>query len=606
MMLRLLLVSSSLVVLGACTTTPAPAPVVPPAVLALKPPPPNADAGAELHALLDAEWQRHLRESPEDASANGDRRYNDRWSDLSLAAFEASHEADIGALKALLEIDRERLSEADQLNFDLFKQQLSRSIEGYRYRHFLMPLNQLGGIQTLDQFSDQLRFQTIRDYEDWIARLRGIDALVAQVETLMRTGVAEGRTPPRIIMQRVPAQIDKQIVAKPEDSLFYAPLRQFPADFTPEVRARLAAEARAAIAGQVIPAYRRLRTTFVKDYLPKCRDSIAASALPDGADDYAFAAASQTTTSMTPDEIHALGLREVARIRAEMEKIRVATHFKGDLKAFFKYLRSDPRFFHKDGEELLRSYRDIAKRIDGELPKLFGKLPRLPYGVKPIPAASAPDVTTAYYQPGAADGSRAGTFYANLYRPRSRPIWEQEALTAHEAMPGHHLQIALQQELGEVPEFRKQASYTAFVEGWGLYSESLGSELGLYQDPYSRFGQLTYEMWRAVRLVVDTGMHAKGWSRQQAIDYFKANTPRAELDITNEIDRYIADPGQALAYKIGELKIKELRARARERLGERFDLRAFHDTVLRSGAVPLDVLERQVDAWIASVAAAHG
>lgn len=602
---RLLLAASSALLLGACATVQTPAPVVPPAVLALKPPPANIDPAVPLHALFDAEWQRHLRESPEDASANGDRRYNDRWSDLSLAAIAASHEADISALKSLLEIDRERLSEADQLNFDLFRQQLSRSIEAYRYRHFLMPITQLGGIQTLDQMSDVLSFRSVRDYEDWIARLRVVGTLVEQTETLLRTGAAEGRTPPKIIMQRVPAQIDKQLVARPEASLFYAPLRQFPADFTPEVKARLAAEARAAIAEQVIPAYRRLKAYFVSDYLPKCRDSIGASALPDGADDYAFAAASQTTTAMSPDEIHALGLREVARIRGEMEQIRIATHFKGDLKAFFKYLRSDPRFFHKDGDELLRSYRDIAKRIDGELPKLFGKLPRLPYGVKPIPAASAPDVTTAYYQPGAADGSRSGTFFANLYKPKSRPIWEQEALTAHEAMPGHHLQIALQQELGSVPEFRRQASYTAFVEGWGLYSESLGSELGLYRDPYSHFGQLTYEMWRAVRLVVDTGMHAKGWSRQQAIDFFKANTPRAELDIVNEIDRYIADPGQALAYKIGELKLKELRARARDRLGERFDIRDFHDTVLRSGAVPLDILERQVDAWIASRQAAR-
>ncbi len=587
-----------LILLGACASTP-PSPAVPPAVLALKAPPVTADPSKQLHALFDLEWQRGLRENPDNASALGDLRYNDRWPDLSLAAIETSHEADLSALQHLLEIDRERLNAADQLNFDLFRQQLSRTIEGWRYRHFLMPLSQMSGVQTADQLTEILGFATVKDYRDWIARLRSLDVLIDQNIALLRTGLAEGRTQPKIIMQRVPAQIDKQLVANPEASLFYAPFKTFPKDIPVETQTQLRSEARDAIKDSVIPAYRRLKEMFVKEYLPGCRDSIGASALPDGRDDYAFAARSFTTTDLTPDAIHELGLSEVARIRGEMEKLRTQTGFKSGLTAFFKFLRSDRRFFYRSGDELLASYRVIGKRIDGELPKLFGKLPRQPYGVKAIPAASAPDTTTAYYQQGAADGSRAGTFYANLYRPETRPKWEQEALTLHEAVPGHHLQIALQQELGELPEFRRQANYTAFIEGWGLYSESLGAELGMYQDPYSKFGQLTYEMWRAVRLVVDTGMHAKGWTRARAIAYFKANTPRAELDITNEIDRYIAWPGQALAYKIGELKIKELRARAKEKLGEKFDVRAFHDVVLGSGALPLDILETHVDAWIA-------
>lgn len=590
----------ALVFLSGCASLgPAASPVVPPAVLALTPPPANIDPAKQLHELLDREWQRGLLENPENASALGDHRYDGSWADLSLTAIGASHDRDVAALRGLLEIDHERLNPADQLNFDLFRQKLSRDIEGYRYRHFLMPLTHMGGVQTADQLTELLRFATVKDYEDWILRLRGVDRLVDQTIALLRAGIEEGRTQPRIIMQRVPAQIDKQIVAQPEASLFYAPFKRFPKDIPAATQTRLATEAREAIRDSVVPAYRRLKEMFVKDYLPACRTSIAAANLPDGRDDYTFAVRSFTTTNLTPDEIHDLGLSEVARIRAEMEKTRAQAKFKGSLQAFFKFLRSDRRFVYKNGDELLASYRVIAKRIDGELPKLFGKLPRLPYGVKPIPAAIAPDTTTAYYQQGAADGSRSGTFYANLYRPQSRPKWEQEALTLHEAVPGHHLQISLQQELGDLPDFRRQADYTAFIEGWGLYSESLGDELGLYQDPYSKFGQLTFEMWRAVRLVVDTGMHSKGWTREQAIDFFKANTPRAELDIVNEIDRYIAWPGQALAYKIGELKIKELKARAKEKLGEKFDVRAFHDVVLGAGALPLDILEKHVEAWIA-------
>lgn len=575
---------------------------VPPGVLALSPPA-KGDPAQRLTTLLASEWQRWLVDHPEEASLTGDHRYDDRWTDMSLEAIEARHVADAGALLKLLEIDRERLTPAAQLNFDLYRQQLERDIEAYRYRGHLQPINHLGGVQTSDQLAEALQFETVLDYENWIRRIRGIDAAVNQSIVLLRMGLAEGRTVPKVIMKRVPPQIDRQLVKKPEASPLYAPFLKFAPGVPEDQRARLADAAKAAIRDSALPAWQRLKDVVAKEYLPKCRDSVGASELPEGRDAYAFAARTSTTTNLTPDEIHDIGQREVTRIRGEMEAIRKQVGYQGNLKAFFTYLRTDPKFFYRDGATLLSAYRDIAKRIDPELPKLFGKLPRLPYGVRAVPEASAPDTHTAYYQPGAADGTRAGNFYANLYKPGSRPKWEQEALTAHEAVPGHHLQIALQQELvsdagGTLPAFRSQISFTAFVEGWGLYAESLGPEIGLYQDPYSKFGQLTYEMWRAVRLVVDTGMHAKGWSRQQAIDFFKANTPRAELDITNEIDRYIAWPGQALAYKIGELKIKELRTRATAALGSKFDIRGFHDVVLGSGALPLDILERNVDAWI--------
>jgi Uncharacterized protein conserved in bacteria len=406
-------------------------------------------------------------------------------------------------------------------------------------------------------------------------------------------------------MERIPDQIAAQVVDDPEQSPFYIPFQTMPAEVPPATQERLRAEARTAVGEVVVPAYRRLGGFFTERYLPATRSSVGAWDLPDGEAWYAFQARTETTTDMTPEEIHQIGLSEVARIQAEMDKIIDEVGFSGTYAEFVDFLRTDPRFYYTDGQELLEGYRAITKRIDPQLVELFGKLPRLPYGVKAIPDIAAPDTTTAYYQRGADDGSRAGMVFVNLYKPEVRPKYEMEALMIHEGVPGHHLQIALAMELGDLPDFRRHARFTAFVEGWGLYSESLGAELGLYQDPYSRFGQLTYEMWRAIRLVVDTGLHSKRWSRDQAIDYFKQHAARTEHDIVNEVDRYIAWPGQALAYKIGELKITELRQRARERLGDRFDIRAFHDTVLGSGAVPLDILEHNVDAWIEQKLAAR-
>ncbi|MDQ3917507.1 MAG: DUF885 domain-containing protein [Acidobacteriota bacterium] len=556
-------------------------------------------AARELHKLFDEEWEWTMRENPTFASNLGDRRYNDRWEDASLGNVERQHEHRLETLRRLQTIPRARLSPADQLNYDLFQKDLAGDIESHKFKLYLLPVNQRGGIQTADELTELLRFQTVKDYEDWIARMRAFPVYMDQTIALMREGVREHMLWPKAVEQRVAAQIEKQLVERAEDSPFYKPFKQFPADISEAERARLVRDAREAVAQSVVPAYKKLKEYFVKEYLPASFERVGVWQWPNGAEAYAFLARRYTTTDMTPEQIHQKGLSEVARIRAEMQKVMEQVGFKGTLKEFFQKLRTDEQFYYKTPEDLLEAYRATAKRIDPNLVKVFKTLPRQPYGVTPIPEAVAPDTTTAYYQPGAADGSRPGFYYVNLYKPETRPKWEMMALSLHESVPGHHLQIARAMELGEIPKFRRYGGgYTAFVEGWGLYAESLGEEMGLYDDPYSKFGQLTYEMWRAVRLVVDTGMHFYKWDRQKAIDYFMENAAKTELDVTNEIDRYITDPGQALAYKIGQLKIKELRARARRQLGERFDVREFHDVVLGSGAVPLDVLERNVDEWI--------
>jgi uncharacterized protein (DUF885 family) len=560
-------------------------------------------ASVELKRLFADEWERGLRESPENASYNGDTRFNDRWSDLSLKAIADSEAADRAAMARLQAIDRKALSAQDQLNYDTFEWLLKKDIERQPFREYLMPMTHQGGVQTADGITELLAFSTEKDYRDWLARMNALPALIEQTMTLMREGVRSGRTPPKAIMTRVPAQIAAQVVADPEKSGFFAPFKRYPESFTAAQRAALSNEARAVISGKIVPAYARLGRYFNTEYLPATRSSIAATTLPDGKAYYDLLARYYTTTDLSADEIHGIGLKEVARIRARMEAVKAETGFKGSLPEFFSFLRSDPRFFYTSPEALLEGYQAMSKRIDPELVKVFGILPRMTYGVRPIPASIAPDTTTAYYQPGATDGSRAGFYYVNLYKPEVRPKWEMLPLSLHEAVPGHHFQFARGMELPEMPMFRRTAYFVAYGEGWGLYAEQLGYDMGLYADPYDRMGQLTYEMWRAVRLVVDTGMHAKGWTRQQAIDYFKANAPKTEQDIVNEIDRYIGTPGQALAYKIGQLKISELRARAQSRLGTRFNLRAFHDEVLGTGSIPLAALETHIDAWIAAQAA---
>jgi uncharacterized protein (DUF885 family) len=560
----------------------------------------ESNAGKALTAFFEAEWNYEMEQNPTRASALGDRRWNDRWPDRSLDAIRKDEAHTTDALARLSKIDRAQLSPADQLNYDLFKKDLETEIEGFKFRAYLMPINQRGGLQTLDELGDRLRFETVKDYEDWIARLRSLPALVEQEMTLMREGARAHVMWPKIVLNRVPAQIDKQLVAKADESPFYKPFKKFPDSIPADDRQRLEKSASDAIASGVLPSFQKLKKYFVEEYLPAAFDQVGVWQMPQGEEYYAYLARRHTTTTLTPQQIHEKGLSEVARIHAEMQAIMEKVGFKGTLPEFFTKLRTDPQFFYKTPEELLEAYRALAKRIDPNLVKVFKTLPRTPYGVTPIPDKIAPDTTTAYYNQPAADGSRAGLYFVNLYKPETRPKWEMMALSLHESVPGHHLQIALAQELGDIPKFRRYGGYTAFVEGWGLYAESLGQDMGLYDEAYSKFGQLTYEMWRAVRLVVDTGMHQMKWDRQRAINFFMENAPKAENDIVNEIDRYISMPGQALAYKIGELKIKELRDRARREIGAGFDIREFHDAVLLSGAVPLDVLERNIDSWIAT------
>ncbi|MHA3772299.1 DUF885 domain-containing protein [Verrucomicrobiota bacterium sgz303538] len=557
-----------------------------------------ADETQKLRALLDAEWEYTMEESPTYASELGDRRWNDKWSDGSVAARERRAQHNRELLTRLDAIDRAALPPDEQVNLDLAKYEAKLAIEEHASRLWTLPLNQMGGVQTADDLADSLRFETVKDYDDWIGRLRGVPALIDQTIELMKLGIAEKRTHPKVILRAVPGQIGQQIVEKPEESPFFKPFKKFAPTIASAERDRLAAAASQAITEQVVPAYRKLREFFEKEYLPACTDAVGAWQWPNGDATYALCARRSTTTTLSPRELHELGLREVERIGREMQGIMDQVGWKGTREQFFEHLRTAPEFFCKTGDELLSAYRATAKRIDPTLVKLFKTLPRTPYGVEPIPANVAASSPTAYYRGPAADGSRAGTFFANLHRPEIRPKHEIMALCLHEAVPGHHLQIALAQELAQLPNFRRYGGYTAYAEGWGLYAESLGNELGLYDDAYSKFGQLTFEAWRACRLVVDTGMHAMKWTRQQAIDYLTTHSAKTPFDAEVEIDRYIAWPGQALAYKVGELKIKELRAEATRALGEKWDVREFHDIVLSSGAVPLEVLEQNVHAWI--------
>jgi len=559
---------------------------------------PAEDATERLNALLERAWQRDLADNPLLASYRGDDRYNDRWPDISPRAQALRDAADAQALVDLAAIPREALSAADQLTWDLFRIEYENRVAVAPFHPEYYELRAREGPQSLNEVAEIMPFEKTADYDTWLRRLAALPAYLDQYSDQLRRAVAGKRTQPRVIMDRVLPQLQMQLVDKPEDSTFLERFRQYP-DAVPEAeRQRLAAEARRVIAEAVVPGYRRFTAVFQDTYLPACRETVGIWDTPDGRAFYANRARYHTTTNLTPREIHEIGLKEVARNRAEMQAVMKEVGFKGTLQEFFQYLRTDPQFYYQTPDELFRAYVYTAKMIDPELPRLFGRLPRTPYGVRVIPATSAPNTTAAYYSGPSFDGRRPGYYYVNLYRPEARPKYEIEVLTSHEAVPGHHLQIALAQEQTDLPKFRRFYDVTAYVEGWALYSERLGYDLGLYKDPYSRFGQLTYDQWRAVRLVVDTGIHDMGWTRQQAIDYFMDNAAKTETDVVNEVDRYIAWPGQALAYKIGQLKILELRARAEAALGDRFDIRAFHDAILATGAVPLEIVERTVDDWI--------
>jgi len=559
--------------------------------------PSDASAAERLHALFAAEWDWTMEQNPTWASALGDRRWNDRWEDLSPEAFEARETHQRAALARLAAIPRAELDREDQVSYDVFRYLYETQVEGYQYRGHYIRTNTYDGVQTVQRLADSLRFETEQDYRDWTARLEGFPGYMAQNIALMRRGIAENVLLPKVIMRRIAAQAERLATEPTEQSGFFEPFTTIPATIPPGVRSELAGRGRRAVAGHVQTAYRDLAAFIRDEYVPAAYDAVGIWQASRGDELYAYLVRSFTTTSLTPRQVHEVGLQEVSRIRSEMERVKTAAGFSGTLDEFFTYLRTDPRFFYASGEEYLEATRALAKRIDPRLVRVFRTLPRLPYGVEPVPMALAPDQPAGYAEYGAPDGSRPAYYYVNLHQPESRPKWEMVALALHEAVPGHCLQGSLAQEVTSLPPFRKHAGFTAYVEGWALYAESLGDEMGLYEDPYDRFGQLTYEMWRAVRLVVDTGMHAFKWDRERAIRYFMENAAKTELDVVNEADRYISWPGQALAYKVGEIEIQRLRRGAASTLGDRFDLREFHDVILLSGAMPLSVLEARVEAW---------
>jgi uncharacterized protein (DUF885 family) len=576
-------------------------------------PPEQAKAAKEFRAYLDADWKLWMDQYPEMATGVGYPGQNRRWTDDSPQGIAARKTHLTESLKKLKTISREALPKNEQLNYDLYRDLLETAEEGLQYgddpnpfrdvvpANLSMPLNQMAGPhQGTAAVLASMPRQTIADYEDILLRMEALPTFLDQQTALLKEGLSKGFTAPKIALRDVPKQIAD---VAPEDSLksaLLAPFKEFPPSIGEADRARLTARAKELYTTTVRPAFVRLHDYVANTYIPACRDPIAATALRNGAAAYAFHVRWQTTTDLTPQQIHAIGLTEVKRIRAEMDKIIAQAGFNGSFHDFTEFLRTDKQFYYDKPEDLINGYKIIAKSIDPELAHEFGKLPRNPYGVIPIPDFKAPSQTTAYYQPGAPSVGRPGFYFVNTYNLSARPKWEMEALSLHESVPGHHLQITLAQELEDVPEFRKHVGYSAFVEGWGLYAESLGQDLGMYKDPYSKFGQLTYEMWRAVRLVVDTGMHTMGWSREQAIQFFKDNTGKTDQDITVEVDRYIVWPGQALAYKIGQLKIRELRTDAERRLSGKFKVREFHDAVLENGALPLRVLEPRVKSWIAA------
>jgi uncharacterized protein (DUF885 family) len=569
-----------------------------------------AEASRKFREYLDEDWKRWMHEYPEAATSNGFPGQNRRWSDDSREGIEAKTRHLHESFAKLKSISRDALPAGEQLNYDLYRERLETAEEGLQYGDdpmpfhgvvpysLWMPMTQMGGIQQgMPATLATMPHQTVADYEDILTRLEVLPNSVEQNIELLREGLKRGYSPPKLMLRDVPKQIAGLIPVDALASPLLEPFNKFPAGFPEAEKARLTERAKQLYSGAIVPAIQKLHDYVAQTYVPACRESIAATALPNGNAAYAFHVRWQTTTNLTPQRIHEIGLSEVKRIRAEMDTVVASTGFKGSFHDFTEFLRTDPRFFYDQPDDLVNGYRIIAKKIDPELGHLFGKLPRLPYGVCVIPDFKAPSQTTAYYQPGAPSAGRPGCYFVNTYNLHARPKWEMEALSLHESVPGHHLQISLAQEQEGQPEFRKHSGYSAFVEGWALYSESLGEDIGLYKDPYSKFGQLSYEMWRAVRLVVDTGMHSMGWTRQQAIVFFRENTGKTDQDITVEVDRYIVWPGQALAYKIGQMKIRELRTEAEKKLGAKFDVRKFHDAVLEDGAVPLSVLEAHVKQW---------
>ncbi|MBP9592650.1 MAG: DUF885 domain-containing protein [Steroidobacteraceae bacterium] len=565
----------------------------------------SAAESRKLNTLFEAYFEETLRLNPVLATSIGDPRYNDRFEVSISPEWRARAEKlDRDYLERVKAIDPKLLSGQDLLSYEIFRAGRELDLEGYRYPSHLIPLNQF---YSTPNFFAQLGsggglqpFETVKDYDDFLKRLDGFVAWTDQAIVNMREGIAKGYTLPRVLGERVLPQLQAHVVAKPEDSLYFGPVRDMPADFSAADRERLTAAYRAAIETKVVPSYRRLHDFMRDEYLPKSRTSVGLDALPDGKAWYEYNVRDVTTTDYTPAQIHEIGLSEVARIRGEMKGVMEKVGFKGTLDEFFVFLNTDPQFVHPSREALVQGYVDIKNRVNPELPRLFETLPKADYEVRAVEPFREKSAAGGSYQAASEDGSRPGIFYANAYDLKARPKWAMEALSLHEGNPGHHFQITLQREQKDLPKFRRFGGYTAYSEGWGLYAESLGPELGLYVDPYQYFGMLEGELFRAIRLVVDTGLHSKGWTREQVLDYIEENSATSEARRVSETERYIAIPGQALAYKIGQLKLLELRSRAQRELGDRFDLRKFHTVILADGPLPLDVLEAKVDRWIAS------
>jgi len=551
----------------------------------------------QLDSLLAQEWDFEMQTNPETASLYGDTRYNSRLSDYSPERFRNDIARQRVFLRGFEAIDSSRLAAQDALSRTLMIGRLRDQLEEGRFKNWEMPLDQMNGLHLFyAELPGMLAFKTVRDYEDYLARLHQIPRVMEQLETDMRLGMEDRLTPPRYLLDKVAAQVRQIADGAGAKSPFAVPVAKFPAGIPAADRSRLRTEILRAIDTGVVPAYARLANFVKNDYAPRGRTEPGVWSLPEGDARYREATRHMTTTNLAPEQIHEIGLKQVDRIEAEMLALAKQQGF-SNLAAFNAFIKSNEKLYAKSGDQLLQLYKTYIGQMRPEMPKLFGRQPKTPLEVVPMEAFRSKDAVPADYSPGS--NSRPGRVNVNEYDPTHRLTLNVEAIAYHEGIPGHHQQLALAQELPDLPEFRKNADYTAFVEGWALYAERLGKEAGFYKDPYSEYGRLENEMWRAVRLVVDTGVHYKHWTRRQMVDYFHAHTAMDEPNIQTEVDRYIAWPGQALAYKLGQMKILELRERAKQALGSRFDLRAFHDAVLENGALPLDVLEIQIDAWIA-------
>ena len=598
-MTRQLLAIALCLTLGACAGTDRSAPPAADSTAA------TPSRAAQLDALYEEWFEANLRLNPLQATQNGDPRYNDQLPNVLGAEWRAATERlNRDFLTRAQGIGDAGLAGQDLLSYELFSRELAQEIEAASYPRHLAPLNQFYSFASLfavlGSGTTAQPFKTVADYDNWLKRANAVPTVFDQGIANMREGIAAGITQPRVLMEKVLPQLDAQIVDDVEKSTYWGPVRDLPAEFSAAERERLTREYRALIADQLVPAYRRLRDFVANEYLAAARTSVGLGALPNGEAWYAFQVRQSTTTSLTPEQIHQIGLDEVARIQAEMRKVQQQLGIEGSLTDFFAAMKADPRNYFDTEEAMLKAYRDFRATVEPRLPQLFDIRPKADFEIRAVEAFRAASSSAGSYSAPSEDGSRPGIFYANTFDLKARPRWALESLYLHEATPGHHFQIALQRELTDLPRFRRFGGETAFAEGWGLYSESLGLELGVYTDPVMRFGALDAELWRSIRLVTDTGIHAKGWTRQQVLDYMYANSPAETTRAISEAERFMAIPGQALAYKIGELKIRELRTRAEAALGSRFDVRAFHREVLIDGSLPLDVLERKMDRWIAA------